>query len=45
MVTEPRRRFPAPWIIEDNGACYVVSATGGRWHTSVLEDEPRIVEV
>ena len=24
MVTKPRRSFPPPWTIEDNGTCYIV---------------------
>jgi hypothetical protein len=35
------RRFPPPWSIEDNGACFVVKDRGGQKLAYVYyEDEP-----
>ena len=35
------RRFPPPWSIEDNGACFIVKDSAGQALTYVyFEDEP-----
>jgi hypothetical protein len=36
-----QRRFPPPWSIEDNGACFVVKGRGGQKLAYVYyEEEP-----
>jgi hypothetical protein len=36
----PERRFPPPWSIEDNGACFIVKDHGGQTLAYVYyEDE------
>ena len=29
-MIEPPRRFPPPWEIEDNGACFIIHDANGR---------------
>jgi hypothetical protein len=29
-MSEPPRRFPPPWEIEDNGACFIIHDANGR---------------
>jgi hypothetical protein len=37
----PERRFPPPWSFEDNGACFIVTDSGGQKLAYVyFEDEP-----
>jgi len=37
----PQRRFPPPWSIEDNGACFVVKDSNGQKLAYVYyEEEP-----
>jgi len=37
----PERRFPPPWSIEDNGACFIVKDSAGQKLAHVYyEDEP-----
>ena len=31
-MIEPPRRFPPPWEIEDNGACFIVRDANGQAH-------------
>jgi len=39
-MTNPRR-FPPPWSVEDNGACFIVSDHGGpRLAYVYCEEEP-----
>jgi hypothetical protein len=41
MTEQPRRRFPPPWSIEDNGACFIVRDANGQSLAYVYcEDEP-----
>jgi hypothetical protein len=40
MMTE-RRRFPPPWTVEDNGACFIVNDKNGQALAYVYyEEEP-----
>ena len=40
-MTQPSRRFPAPWTVEDTGAAFVVKDAGGQKLAYVYyEEEP-----
>jgi hypothetical protein len=40
-VNTPRRRFPPPWTIDDNGACFIVKDNNGQALAYVYyENEP-----
>jgi hypothetical protein len=37
----PARRFPPPWFVEDNGACFVVRDHNGQALAYVYYDHPQ----
>ena len=39
-MIEPPRRFPPPWEVEDNGACFIVRDANGQALRHVIETEP-----
>jgi hypothetical protein len=37
----PERHFPPPWVVEDNGACFVVRVGNGQPLAYVYYDHPQ----
>jgi hypothetical protein len=42
----PRRRFPLPWTIDDNGSCFIVKDDDGHALAyAYYENEPRRIAI
>jgi hypothetical protein len=39
-LSNKTRRFPPPWSIEDDGACFIVKDSAGQLAYVYFEDEP-----